>query len=154
MAYTPTTWETDDIISAGKLNHLEQGVATQAAGVDALTYAVGDTISGSIWTAATVTNAKADLYFMIPLTRLIPSGCIVTPDTMNIAYRAGGDYHWGGSDYQTSVLNYLTYATVTNSGIAVKISNSGWGNQSTITNNDVASLFVEYSFTVAVAPQT
>ena len=32
MAYNPTTWTTDDTITAEKLNHLEQGVANEQVG--------------------------------------------------------------------------------------------------------------------------
>lgn len=37
--YTPNTWSTGDVITAEKLNHLEQGVA--AAGADASTDQAG-----------------------------------------------------------------------------------------------------------------
>ena len=32
MAYTPTTWETGDLITAEKMNKLEQGVQNEQAG--------------------------------------------------------------------------------------------------------------------------
>lgn len=37
MAYTATTWNTGDLITAEKLNHLEQGVAAASAATAAAT---------------------------------------------------------------------------------------------------------------------
>lgn len=36
MSYTPTVWETGDVVSAEKLNNIEQGIAEMPVGVDAL----------------------------------------------------------------------------------------------------------------------
>lgn len=41
MAYTPTTWNNDDVITAEKLNKLEQGVKNEQAGPAGPAGAVG-----------------------------------------------------------------------------------------------------------------
>ena len=41
MSYTPTTWKPGDVVSSVKLNKLENGLATAAAGVDVLAGDVG-----------------------------------------------------------------------------------------------------------------
>lgn len=126
------------------------GVAqTVKSAVNSLCYSSGNTISGIVWLPGAITNGKTDVFFLIPLTRPIKSGCTLQTSKLDITLRSGGDYHWGGADYQSSVLPYLVYANINNGGIAVKLSNSGWGNKGTLTNNDLVSLYVDYTFVVS-----
>lgn len=57
MSYTPTTWVKGDVITAVKLNKLEQGIAGKTGGglivnfVVSSGHLVGDKTFGEIWTA-------------------------------------------------------------------------------------------------------
>ena len=42
MAYTPTNWQDGDIITADKLNHLEQGIAANEQGIEDTTLEFSD----------------------------------------------------------------------------------------------------------------
>ena len=75
MAYVKNDWQTGDIITADKLNHMEQGIADYQVGpkgepgTDA-TITVGTVTTGAAGSDATVTNAgttsAAILNFVIP----------------------------------------------------------------------------------------
>lgn len=54
MAYLPTVWETDDIISAEKLNHIEQGIQSADTGK-------ADLVSGAIAGHLAMLDGKGDL---------------------------------------------------------------------------------------------
>ena len=54
MAYLPTVWETDDIISAKKLNHIEQGIQSADTGK-------ADLVSGAIAGHLAMLDGKGDL---------------------------------------------------------------------------------------------
>lgn len=47
MAYTPTTWETGDTITATALNKLEAGVSDMSSGYTPYTWQTGDTITAA-----------------------------------------------------------------------------------------------------------
>lgn len=47
MAYTPTTWETGDTITATALNKLETGVSDMSSGYMPYTWQTGDTITAA-----------------------------------------------------------------------------------------------------------
>lgn len=87
MAYVKTDWQTGDIITADKLNHMEQGIADYQVGPkgdpgtpgadgakgdpgSAATIAVGTVSTGAAGSSATVTNSgttsAAVLDFSIP----------------------------------------------------------------------------------------
>ena len=75
MAYEPTVWEDGQVITAEKLNKLEQGVQNEQigpAGKDgaAATVAIGSVTTGNAGTDAQVTNSgtanAAILDFVIP----------------------------------------------------------------------------------------
>lgn len=63
MAYTPTVWANGDVITADKLNKLENGVANEQVGpagpaASAATVTVGSSIQlGTLGTEASVTNS-------------------------------------------------------------------------------------------------
>lgn len=42
MAYTPTNWQDGDIITADKLNHLEQGIAANGQAIEDATLEFSD----------------------------------------------------------------------------------------------------------------
>lgn len=42
MAYTPTNWQDGDIITADKLNHLEQGIAANEQAIEDTTLEFSD----------------------------------------------------------------------------------------------------------------
>lgn len=60
MAYTPTTWQTGDLITAERLNHLEQGVANEQVGPQGPAGPAGPTgpqgDPGTSYTAATTST--------------------------------------------------------------------------------------------------
>lgn len=75
MAYVKNDWQTGDIITAEKLNHMEQGIADYQVGPKgepgtAATITVGTVTTGAAGSDATVTNAgttsAAILNFVIP----------------------------------------------------------------------------------------
>lgn len=75
MAYTPTVWANGDVITADKLNKLENGVANEQVGPSgpagsAATVTVGSVTTGEAGTEATVTNSGTEsaaiLDFVIP----------------------------------------------------------------------------------------
>ena len=60
MAYTPTTWKTGDLITAEKMNKLEQGVQNEQAGPAGPSYtlpAANLTTLGGVKQAAAVADA-------------------------------------------------------------------------------------------------
>ena len=62
MAYTPTTWKTGDMITAQKMNKLEQGVQNEQAGPAGPSYtlpAANPTTLGGVKQAAAVADAAA-----------------------------------------------------------------------------------------------
>ena len=75
MAYTPTVWANGDVITADKLNKLENGVANEQVGPagpagSAATVTVGSVATGEAGTEATVVNSGTEsaavLDFVIP----------------------------------------------------------------------------------------
>lgn len=75
MAYTPTVWSNGDVITADKLNKLENGVANEQVGPagpagSAATVTVGSVTTGDAGTDASVTNSGTEnaavLDFVIP----------------------------------------------------------------------------------------
>lgn len=75
MAYTPTVWANGDVITADKLNKLENGVANEQVGPagpagSAATVTVGTVTTGNAGTEASVTNSGTEsaavLNFVIP----------------------------------------------------------------------------------------
>lgn len=75
MAYTPTVWANGDVITADKLNKLENGVANEQVGPagpagSAATVTVGSVTTGEAGTEASVTNSGTEsaavLDFVIP----------------------------------------------------------------------------------------
>lgn len=75
MAYVKNDWQTGDIITADKLNHMERGIADYQVGPKgepgtAATITVGTVTTGAAGSNATVTNAgttsAAVLNFAIP----------------------------------------------------------------------------------------
>ena len=75
MAYTPTVWSNGDVITADKLNKLENGVANEQVGPagpagSAATVTVGSVSTGDAGTDASVTNSGTEsaavLDFVIP----------------------------------------------------------------------------------------
>ena len=79
MAYTPTEWETGDVITAEKLNKAEQGIAAASAFVCSIEFASA--------TAATIDQAYADIV---------------------AAIRAGRPVIFLNDDAETGVITYFT----------------------------------------------
>lgn len=84
MAYTPTVWANGDVITADKLNKLENGVANEQVGPagpagSAATVTVGTVTTGEAGTDASVTNSGTESAAVFDF--VIPKGADGAPGT-------------------------------------------------------------------------
>lgn len=94
MAYTPTVWANGDVITADKLNKLENGVANEQVGPagpagSAATVTVGSVTTGEAGTEATVTNSGTESAAILDF--VIPKGAAGTNGTDGAPGAAGAD---------------------------------------------------------------
>lgn len=92
MAYTPTVWANGDVITADKLNKLENGVANEQVGPagpagSAATVTVGSVTTGEAGTEATVTNSGTESAAILDF--VIPKGAAGTNGTDGAPGAAG-----------------------------------------------------------------
>lgn len=92
MAYTPTVWANGDVITADKLNKLENGVANEQVGPagpagSAATVTVGSVATGEAGTEATVTNSGTESAAILDF--VIPKGAAGTNGTDGAPGAAG-----------------------------------------------------------------
>ena len=89
MAYTPTVWANGDVITADKLNKLENGVANEQVGPagPAGTVTVGSVTTGEAGTEATVTNSGTESVAILDF--VIPKGAAGTNGTDGAPGAAG-----------------------------------------------------------------
>ena len=97
MAYTPTVWANGDVITADKLNKLENGVANEQVGPagpagSAATVTVGSVATGEAGTEATVVNSGTEsaaiLDFVIPKGETGAKGTDGTPGADGASIKA------------------------------------------------------------------
>ena len=92
MAYTPTVWANGDVITADKLNKLENGVANEQVGPagpagSAATVTVGSVTTGEAGTEVTVINSGTESAAILDF--VIPKGAAGTNGTDGAPGAAG-----------------------------------------------------------------
>jgi hypothetical protein len=107
MSYTPTNWATGDVITAVKLNKLEQGVAS-AGGATVVPYTIGDSSVIQMKASELLDACKTGVVFILYAADDAPVSCelINSADFYNNAYTftAGGNTFTAesGNDYPAS----------------------------------------------------
>ena len=85
MSYTPTNWENGDIITAEKLNKLENGVADSGgSGGDSNIFAIHYTIDGTF--AATSDKTYTEIQTAVAAGKELIAFCTIPSSTVSLDY--------------------------------------------------------------------
>lgn len=125
-------------------------IITQEEKINSMEYHVGDIINAALWTSGTISSGKASLFInIIPITKNIGSdisGCTISK--ANIVVRQNGNYIFSnGNTGVKNILQYVNACQIRPNGIHLTFTNlsSAWDNANNVTNNDTASVYIEYT---------
>ena len=122
------------------------GGATAAAARRALglSYAAGDTISGTYYGAGFVTRSGTNFMFEIPLNKIVDGSVAI--DTITVLVRQGGNYIYGSASGAQNVKSIAHVSKVTG-GLRISLAPSSA--PSGVVNNDVFGIQCTYSIKVS-----
>ena len=110
MGYTPTEWVNGDVITAEKLNKLENGVASVAGGADGVIVAPEQNVT--LDDSGDAAEISIDEGYVLP--EMIPSNWLVTVNGLTLPYDNQSEYYFtvDSNGYRYEVSYYDNVASL------------------------------------------